>query len=76
MQTGTSCSRLLRFLSCYNDYMTINIDELIEEIKQGIKDARADFPDVPEDDITREIANSILAYVPDDIAQEIRSRLV
>jgi len=56
--------------------MTINIDELIEEIKQGIKDARADFPDVPEDDITREIANSILAYVPDDIAQEIRSRLV
>lgn len=56
--------------------MTINLDEIIEEIQQGIADAKADYPDVPEDDITREVVNSILESIPEDIANELRTRLL
>jgi lipid II:glycine glycyltransferase (peptidoglycan interpeptide bridge formation enzyme) len=80
VQTGslseTDSDYQSRFLSCYNDHMTINLDEIIEEIQQGIADAKADYPDVSEDDITREVVNSILESMPEDIANELRTRLL
>ena len=56
--------------------MTIDTDQILEEIKQGIEDAKADYPDAPEDDITREIVNSVLEALPESLASELRIRLL
>jgi hypothetical protein len=51
------------------------VEAALEDVETGVDDARADFPDVGEDDLYHEVAQSIAAVYPPAIGAELRRRL-
>jgi arsenate reductase-like glutaredoxin family protein len=51
------------------------VDTILAEVEAAVEDARADYPDVNDDDLYHAMMDSILTQKPDVVRREVRMRL-
>lgn len=51
------------------------LEEIMDEIEIGVMDAQGDYPHISLDDLTRDVARSIVADLPQHTAAQVLHRL-
>ena len=51
------------------------VEEAVQEIEASVEDARADFPDVSDDDLHHEMMNSVLSTKTPWVQRQVRQSL-